>query len=124
MSPVLVVGKLNLSEPSSATGLNSYASDKTEEQRDKELATVDKTIEAGVRARAPPAPGRWSGALESEGAIRTCEATIIKAAIAMDTEEEDLLDAWTGDAEMAEGKGTLGPAAQAILAYALRVFPD
>lgn len=107
----------------------AYATEKAQEQRDKELAAVDKTIEAGVRElrrhQVLLTREQWlkeAERCETEGAIRTCEA-IIKATIAMDIEEEDRLDTWTGDAEAAEAKGNIG-AARAILAYALRVFPD
>lgn len=107
----------------------AYAAEKTEEQRDKELAVVDKTIEAGVRElrrhQVLLTREQWlkeAERCENEGAIRTCEA-IIKATVAMDVEEEDRLDTWTSDAEAAEAKGTIG-VARAILAYALRVFPD
>ncbi|KAI0657305.1 PRP1 splicing factor, N-terminal-domain-containing protein [Cubamyces menziesii] len=107
----------------------AYATEKPAEQRDKELAAVDKTIEAGVRElrrhQVLLTREQWlkeAERCENEGAIRTCEA-IIKATIAMDVEEEDRFDTWTGDAEAAEAKGNIG-AARAILAYALRVFPD
>ena len=40
-----------------------------------------------------------------------------------EVEEEDRLDTWVGDAESAEERGRVGTA-RAILAYALRVFPD
>jgi pre-mRNA-processing factor 6 len=59
---------------------------------------------------------------ESEGSPRTCEA-IIKATVAMEIEEEDRLDTWVGDAESAEAKGMVGTA-RAVLAYALKVYPD
>ncbi len=90
---------------------------------------VDKTIEAGVRElrrhEVLLTREQWlkeAERCENEGAIRTCEA-IIKATVAMDVEEEDRLDTWTSDADAAEAKGTIG-VARAILAYALRVFPD
>jgi pre-mRNA-processing factor 6 len=41
----------------------------------------------------------------------------------MEIEEEDRLDTWIGDAESAEAKGMVGTA-RAILAYALKVYPD
>ena len=107
----------------------AYATEKSDEQREKELALVDKTIEAGVRElrrhQVLLTREQWlkeAERCENEGAIRTCEG-IIKATIAMDVEEEDRLDTWTSDAEAAEAKGNIG-AARAILAYALRVFPD
>ena len=55
---------------------------------------------------------------EVEGAIGK-----LADAVAMEVEEEDRLATWVGDAEAAEAKGTLGTA-RAVLAYALRVFPD
>ncbi|OCH87953.1 hypothetical protein OBBRIDRAFT_758962 [Obba rivulosa] len=107
----------------------AYADDKPEDKRNKELEMVDRTIELGVREL------RRHGVLltreqwfkeaercENEGSPRTCEA-IIKATIAMDVEEEDRLDTWVSDAEAAEAKGNIGTA-RAILAYALKVFPD
>ncbi len=107
----------------------AYAAEKSEEQREKELALVDKTIEAGVRElrrhQVLLTREQWlkeAERCENEGALRTCEA-IIKATVAMDIEEEDRLDTWTSDVEAAEAKGNIG-AARAILAYALRVFPD
>ena len=107
----------------------AYTSEKSDEQREKELALVDKTIEAGVRElrrhQVLLTREQWlkeAERCENEGALRTCEA-IIKATVAMDIEEEDRLDTWTSDVEAAEAKGNIG-AARAILAYALRVFPD
>ncbi|KAI0071148.1 hypothetical protein K474DRAFT_1736070 [Panus rudis PR-1116 ss-1] len=107
----------------------AYASEKTDEQREKELAVVDKTIEAGVkelrRHQVLLTREQWlkeAEKCEDEGSPRTSEA-IVKATIAMDVEEEDRLDTWVGDAESAESRGKVGTA-RAILAYALRVFPD
>ena len=107
----------------------AYATDKPEEKRNEELQVVDKTIAAGVRQL------RAHGVLltreqwlkeaercESEGSPRTCEA-IVKATVAMEVEEEDRLDTWMSDAESAESRGHVGTA-RAILAYALKVFPD
>jgi pre-mRNA-processing factor 6 len=59
---------------------------------------------------------------ETEGSPRTCEA-IVKATVAMEVEEEDRLDTWVSDAESAETRGMVGTA-RAILAYALKVYPD
>jgi hypothetical protein len=59
---------------------------------------------------------------EEDGSPRTCEA-IVKSTVSMEVEEEDRLETWMGDAENAEGKGRVGTA-RAILAYALKVFPD
>jgi pre-mRNA-processing factor 6 len=107
----------------------AYASEKTEEQREKELVMVDKTIEGGVRNlrkhQAFLTREQWlkeAEKCEEDGSLRTCEA-IVKATVSMDVEEEDRLETWTGDAESAEGKGRVGTA-RAILAYALKVFPD
>ncbi|KAF8169640.1 PRP1 splicing factor, N-terminal-domain-containing protein [Pholiota molesta] len=103
--------------------------EKAAEQRDKELAIVDKTIEAATRNlrqhRVLLTREQWlkeAETCEAEGSPRTCEA-IVKATVGMDVEEEDRLDTWVGDAESAEGRGRVG-AARAILAYALRVYPD
>lgn len=107
----------------------AYASHKPEDELNKALEAVDKTIEAGVRElrrhQVLLTREQWlkeAEKCESEGSLRTCEA-IIKATIAMDVEEEDRLDTWVSDAESAEAKSNVGTA-RAILAYALRVFPD
>lgn len=107
----------------------AYATEKPDEQRNKELEVVDKTIEAGVgqlkKHQVLLTREQWlkeAERCESEGSPRTCEA-IIKATIAMEVEEEDRLETWLSDAETAEAKGNVGTA-RAILAYALRVFPD
>jgi len=103
--------------------------EKSVEERNKELEAVDKTIELGVRElrrhQVLLTREQWlkeAERCESEGSPRTCEA-IIKATIAMDIEDEDRLDTWVGDAEGAEAKGMVGTT-RAILAYALRVYPD
>ncbi|KAI0772191.1 PRP1 splicing factor, N-terminal-domain-containing protein [Irpex lacteus] len=102
---------------------------KTDEARNKELEMVDKTIELGVRElrrhQVLLTREQWlkeAEQCEGDGSPRTCEA-IIKATVSMDVEEEDRLDTWMGDAEAAEGRGKVGTA-RAILAYALRVYPD
>lgn len=107
----------------------AHVDGKSEEQRNKELEVVDKTIEAGVRElrrhQVLLTREQWlkeAEKCEDEGSLRTCEA-IIKATVAMEIEEEDRLDTWVGDAESAELRGKVGTA-RAILAYALRVFPD
>ncbi|EGN93902.1 hypothetical protein SERLA73DRAFT_97278 [Serpula lacrymans var. lacrymans S7.3] len=104
-------------------------SDKSTEQRNKELDVVDKTIEAGVRElrrhQVLLTREQWlkeAEKCEGEGSPRTCEA-IVKATIGMEIEEEDRLDTWITDAESAEARGVIGTA-RAILAYALKVFPD
>ncbi|KAF8876396.1 PRP1 splicing factor, N-terminal-domain-containing protein [Infundibulicybe gibba] len=103
--------------------------DKSEEQRNKELELVDKTIEAGVRElrkhQVLLTRDQWlkeAERCEAEGSPRTCEA-IVKATVAMEVEEEDRLDTWVGDAESAESRGMMGTA-RAVLAYALKVYPD
>lgn len=102
---------------------------KDEAQRAKELVMVDKTIEAGVRElrrhQVLLTRGEWlkeAERCEAEGSSKTCEA-IINAAVDMDVEEEDRLDTWLGDAESAEERGMI-VTARAILAYALKDFPD
>ncbi|KAG6852232.1 hypothetical protein C0991_001811, partial [Blastosporella zonata] len=102
---------------------------KSEEERSKALEVVDKTIEAGVRElrrhQVLLTREQWlkeAERCEAEGSPRTCEA-IVKATVAMDIEEEDRLDTWVGDVESAEGRGRVGTA-RAVLAYALKVFPD
>ncbi|KAI0086964.1 PRP1 splicing factor, N-terminal-domain-containing protein [Irpex rosettiformis] len=107
----------------------AQAPGKTDDARKKELDLVDKTIELGVRElrrhQVLLTREQWlkeAEKCEGDGSPRTCEA-IIKATVSMDVEEEDRLDTWIGDAEAAESKGKVGTA-RAILAYALRVFPD
>ncbi|KAG6816969.1 hypothetical protein H0H87_001284 [Tephrocybe sp. NHM501043] len=102
---------------------------KSEEERNKALEVVDKTIDAGVRElrrhQVLLTREQWlkeAERCESEGSPRTCEA-IVKATVAMDIEEEDRLDTWVGDVESAEARGRVGTA-RAVLAYALKVFPD
>ncbi|KAF8128972.1 PRP1 splicing factor, N-terminal-domain-containing protein [Boletus edulis] len=103
--------------------------DKPVEARNMELDVVDRTIEAGVRAlrrhQVLLTREQWlkeAERCETEGSPRTCEA-IIKATVAMEVEEEDRLDTWVADAESAEARGMVGTS-RAILAYALKIFPD
>ncbi|KAL4073169.1 PRP1 splicing factor, N-terminal-domain-containing protein [Scleroderma yunnanense] len=103
--------------------------DKLAETRKKELEAVDRTIEAGVRElrrhQVLLTREQWlkeAERCESEGSPQTCEA-IVKATVGMEVEEEDRLDTWVGDAENAESRDRVGTA-RAILAYALKVFPD
>ncbi|KAH7921622.1 hypothetical protein BV22DRAFT_1132130 [Leucogyrophana mollusca] len=103
--------------------------DKPVEARNKELDVVDKTIEAAVRElrrhQVLLTRDQWlkeAEKCESDGSPRTCEA-IVKATVGMEIEEEDRLDTWVSDAESAESRGVVGTA-RAILAYALKVFPD
>lgn len=102
---------------------------KTEDEQNKALEIVDKTIEAGVRElrrhQVLLTREQWlkeAEKCEEDGSPRTCEA-IVKATVAMDIEEEDRLDTWVGDVESAEARGMVGTA-RAVLAYALKVFPD
>jgi pre-mRNA-processing factor 6 len=103
--------------------------DKSVEERNKELELMDKRIEAGVRGlrrhQVLLTREQWlkeAEKCEAEGSPRTCEA-IIKATIAMEVEEEDRLATWEADAESAEARGMVG-SARAVLAYALKVFPE
>ncbi|GJJ13502.1 hypothetical protein Clacol_007756 [Clathrus columnatus] len=103
--------------------------EKTKEERAQELEVVDKTIEMGVKSlrqhQVLLTREQWlkeAEKCEEEASPRTCEA-IIKATVGMELEEEDRYDTWLGDAESAESRGRIGTA-RAIIAYALRVFPD
>jgi pre-mRNA-processing factor 6 len=102
---------------------------KTEADVEKELEMVDKTIEAGVRElrrhQVVLTRDQWiseAEKCEAEGSSRTCEA-IIKSTIDMDVEEEDRQSTWIADVESSLSRGRIGTA-RAILAYALKVFPD
>ncbi|KAJ7179368.1 PRP1 splicing factor, N-terminal-domain-containing protein [Mycena filopes] len=108
--------------------LEQGAQDKSDAEREAELAVVDKTIVAGVkelrRHQVLLTREQWlkeAERCEAEGSPRTCEA-IVKATVGMEIEEEDRLDTWVGDAESAEARSMVGTA-RAILAEALRVFP-
>ncbi|KAG7093896.1 hypothetical protein E1B28_007534 [Marasmius oreades] len=103
--------------------------EKSEGERQKAMDMVDKTIEAGVkglrRHQVLLTREQWlkeAEKCETQGSVRTCEA-IIKATVFMDVEEEDRLDTWVDDAESALSRGMIGTA-RAILAYALKVYPD
>ena len=102
---------------------------KTEEETNKALELVDKTIEAGVRElrrhQVLLTREQWlkeAEPCELEGSPRTCEA-IVKATVAMDVEEEDRFDTWVGDVESVEARRMMG-IARAVLACALKMFPD
>jgi len=102
---------------------------KSSAERAKELDVVDVTIDAGVKKlrehQVMLTREQWfkeAETCEAEASPRTCEA-IIKATASMDIEEEDRFDTWLEDAESAESRGSIGTA-RAIIAYALRVFPD
>jgi pre-mRNA-processing factor 6 len=105
------------------------ASDKDDAEKAKQLEVVDKTIEAGVRElrrhQVLLTREQWlkeAERCEVDGSPRTCEA-IVKATVAMEVEEEDRFDTWLGDVDSAEQRGRVGTA-RAVLAYALKVFPD
>ncbi|KAI0057787.1 hypothetical protein BV25DRAFT_1830701 [Artomyces pyxidatus] len=107
----------------------AYNPEKSEADREKELAMVDRTIEEGVkqlrRHQVLLTREQWlkeAERCEAEGSPRTCEA-IVKATVHMEVEEEDRLETWLSDAESAEARGRVSTA-RAILAYALRVFPE
>lgn len=102
---------------------------KPKAERDKDLELVDRTIELGVKGlrkhHVMLTREQWlaeAEKCEAEGSPRTCEA-IVKATIAMGVEDEDRESTWVGDVEAALSKGRIGTA-RAVLAYALRVFPD
>ncbi|PFH46367.1 hypothetical protein AMATHDRAFT_70068 [Amanita thiersii Skay4041] len=95
----------------------------------KTIDIIDKTIEMGVRELRKHevlfTREQWLQEAErcdEGGKPRTCEA-IVKATIAMEVEEEDQYSTWLGDVETMEGKGRIATA-RAILAYALKVFPN
>ena len=103
--------------------------EKPTKTRNEELQTLDRTIELGVRElrrhQVLLTREQWlkeAERCESDGSPRTCEA-IIKATVGMEVEVEDRLDTWASDAESAEARGMVGTA-RAILAYALKIFPD
>jgi pre-mRNA-processing factor 6 len=98
-------------------------------ERQKELDSIDRTIEAGVKAlrqhQVLLTREQWMKEAEKcevEGSPRTCEA-IVKATVAMEVEEEDRYDTWMADAEAALARDQIGTA-RAILAYALKVYPN
>lgn len=99
------------------------------EQVKKELDSIDGMIESGVKAlrqhKVLLTREQWiaeAARCEKEHSPRTCEA-IIKATVSMNVEEEDRYDTWVADADNAISQGEIGTA-RAILAYALKVFPD
>ena len=110
-------------------GINEDGTDKTEGQRNAELEKVDQTLALAVpqlcKHGAVLTRDQWLGEAkkcETEGSVRTAKA-IVKAAVAMDVEEEDRYDTWTGDAESALSHGKV-VVARSVLAYALRVLSD
>lgn len=130
----IAAGRL-LEQETTTTGVDNEGHEgKPDAERTRALELVDKTIDAGVRElrrhQVLLTREQWlkeAERCEAEGSPRTCEA-IVKATLALglddsEGEEEDRLDTWIGDAEGAEERGKIGTA-RAILAYALRVFPD
>ncbi|KAF8610047.1 hypothetical protein BDV93DRAFT_517243 [Ceratobasidium sp. AG-I] len=118
-----------LIEEQARMGVNEDGTDKTDTQRNAELEKVDQTLALAVpqlrKHGAVLTRDQWLGEAEkceTEGSVRTAEA-IVKAAVAMDVEEEDRYDTWTGDAESALSRGKV-VVARSVLAYALRVLPD
>ncbi|KAL0574605.1 U4/U6 x U5 tri-snRNP complex subunit Prp1 [Marasmius crinis-equi] len=102
---------------------------KAEEEKQKAMDVVDKIIETGVkelrRHQVLLTREQWlkeAEKCEAQGSVRTCEA-IVKATVFMDVEEEDRLDTWIDDAESALARVMVGTA-RAVLAYALKVYPD
>ncbi|KAG8788064.1 hypothetical protein FRB91_008696 [Serendipita sp. 411] len=103
--------------------------DRDPEARKKELASTDGIIKAAVAAlkrhQVLLTREQWmkeAEQCERDGSPRTCEA-IVKATISMEIEEEDRYDTWMADAESCLARGQVGTG-RAILAYALKVFPD
>ncbi|KAH6905747.1 hypothetical protein BKA70DRAFT_1373001 [Coprinopsis sp. MPI-PUGE-AT-0042] len=107
---------------------------KTEEERNKALEVVDKTLEVAFRElrkhQAELTKEQWlkeAERCEVEGSLRTCEV-IVKATTAMgidvgiDDKDKERLDIWMADAESCKSRGRVGTA-RVILAYALRVYP-
>lgn len=111
------------------TAVEDGAPPKPKDQLEKELMILDGLVERAVenlrKHQAYLTREQWlneAETCEAEGSTRTCEA-IVKATIAMDVEEEDRESTWVSDAEASLGRGRVSTA-RAILAYALRVFPD
>lgn len=102
---------------------------KSKEALEKELRVVDSIIEKAVEVlrknQVVLSRDQWLGEAEkceSEGSPRTSEA-IVKATVDMDVDEEDRESTWVSDVESALSRGRV-ITARAILAYALKVFPD
>ncbi|KAG5221482.1 Pre-mRNA-processing factor [Salix suchowensis] len=134
----LALARLETPEKAKAVLNRALNGEPVLEQRAKELETVDKTIEAGVRGlrrhQVLLTREQWlkeAEKCESGGSRRACEA-IVKACIGMGLEdsegdrnamgEEEKLDVWLGDAEAVESRGKMGTA-RAVIAYALRCYP-
>jgi pre-mRNA-processing factor 6 len=107
----------------------AYVAELSEEKRTEELERVKKTLATALRQLYVRGVlltrEQWlkeAERCEAEGAPRTCEA-IVSATVVMDVEEEDRFATWLGDAKAAEVRGRVGTA-RAVLAFALRVFPD
>ncbi|KAF8340470.1 PRP1 splicing factor, N-terminal-domain-containing protein [Cantharellus anzutake] len=102
---------------------------KSAETRERELDFVDVTIERGTKSLREHgvvlSRDQWlseAEKCETEGSLRTAQA-IVNATISMDVEEEDRVSTWVTDLEGSLARGKV-VTARAILAYALRVFPD
>ncbi|KAF8318392.1 putative pre-mRNA splicing factor prp1 [Clavulina sp. PMI_390] len=102
---------------------------KSKEELEKELRAVDaiiaKAVETLRKNQVVLNRDQWlseAEKCEAEGSPRTSEA-IIKATVDLDVDEEDRESTWVADVESALSRGRI-TTARAILAYALKVFPD
>lgn len=102
---------------------------KPKEILEKELRVVDSIIEKAVEVlrknQVILSRDQWlaeAEKCEGDGSPRTSEA-IVKATVDMDVDEEDRETTWVSDVEAALSRGKV-VTARAILAYALKVFPD
>lgn len=96
---------------------------------EKDLEIVDTLIEKAVdvlrKNQVVLTRDQWlseAEKCEAEGSPRTSEA-IVKATVDLDVDEEDRESTWVSDVEATLSRGKVATA-RAILAYALRVFPD
>lgn len=96
---------------------------------EKDLQIVDTLIEKAVdvlrKNQVVLTRDQWlaeAEKCEAEGSPRTSEA-IVKATVDLDVDEEDRESTWVSDVEATLSRGKVATA-RAILAYALRVFPD
>jgi pre-mRNA-processing factor 6 len=89
----------------------------SEEKRNEELERVDKRAHGELLTRK-----QWKLRDLRRGGPLPCEATV-SATVPMGVEKEDRLAIWLGGTEAAEAHGRVGTA-RAVLAFALRVFPD
>lgn len=111
------------------TFVEEGAAPKPKAQLEKELIGLDGLIARAVdtlrKNHAFLNREQWlteAETCETEGSTRVCEA-IVKATVAMDVDEEDRESTWVSDVEASLSRGKISTA-RAILAYALRVFPD